>query len=336
MTMEDLGGEFLSELSAVSWGQPRLDIFVRAPDNSIWHKWHDIYGWGDWESWGGNFPGNPVAVSWGPGRLDVFVRGWDNALMHTWYDRSHGPHPWEPLGGSFVSDPHVVSRAPGVLDVIVRGTDNALQHKSYDIRGWHPTSGPWVNLGGDFLSEPTVASSGPGRLDVFFRGRDNFVYHKWFDEFVWQPAGPGLRRLGMNVNSDPFAVFVPYAYNLNGGLHVLGRASRDNSLLDYYYTNRWYLSELGGNDFLGTPNAVSWGPGRLDAFVRGTDNTLRHWWFLYSGGWLPTRNVNWEELGDDIHSEPRAVAWRDGRLDAFVRGGANSLMWKWYDRRWQP
>lgn len=238
--------------------------------------------------------------------------------------------------GSFVSDPHVVSRAPGGLDVIVRGTDNALQYKTYGASGWHPTSGPWENLGGDFLTEPTVASSGLGRLDVFFRGRDNWVYHKWLDRYGWQPAGLGLRRLGLNANSDPSAVFVKSDYLLYGGLHVLGRASHDNSLRDHYFTNTWFYSELGGAPFWGTPNAVSWGPGRLDVFVRGWDNTLRHWWFLYRGGWLPSRDVNWEELGDDIQSEPRAVAWQDGRLDVFVRGGVNSLMWKWYDRGWHP
>ena len=45
------------------------------------------------------------------------------------------------------------------------------------------------------------------------------------------------------------------------------------------------------------PAVCSWAPGRLDVFVRGTDNVLWHKWF--QGGWS-----GWESLGGILTSGP--------------------------------
>lgn len=54
---------------------------------------------------------------------------------------------------------------------------------------------------------------------------------------------------------------------------------------------------------------VSWGPGRLDVFVRGSDKKLWHnWW---ENGW-----GNWEApyTFTDIESSPVAASWAAGQL----------------------
>ncbi|TQJ31153.1 matrixin family metalloprotease [Microbacterium sp. SLBN-146] len=71
----------------------------------------------------------------------------------------------------------------------------------------------------------------------------------------------------------------------------------------------------------------SWASGRLDLFVRGTDNALWHKWF--NGGWS-----HWETLGGVLTSDPAAVSWSNGRIDVFVRGTDNALWHKWFDGRW--
>jgi hypothetical protein len=71
------------------------------------------------------------------------------------------------------------------------------------------------------------------------------------------------------------------------------------------------------------PAAASWASGRLDLFVRGTDNALWHKW--YSGGWS-----NWESLGGVLTSDPGAVSWGSDRIDVFVRGTDNQLWHKWW------
>ncbi|HEX5923018.1 MAG TPA: hypothetical protein VFY45_04250 [Baekduia sp.] len=65
----------------------------------------------------------------------------------------------------------------------------------------------------------------------------------------------------------------------------------------------------------GSPTLTTWGPGRLDLFVRGgNDNHLYH--AAYVNGWTP-----WEDLtpstGAVLASNPAAVAWSNGRIDLF-------------------
>jgi uncharacterized protein YvpB len=66
--------------------------------------------------------------------------------------------------------------------------------------------------------------------------------------------------------------------------------------------------------------------GRLDVFVRGTDNQLYQRTFNGSawGNWLP--------LGGQLAAEPAAVESADGSIDVFVRGTDNGL----YRKTWTP
>ena len=72
---------------------------------------------------------------------------------------------------------------------------------------------------------------------------------------------------------------------------------------------------------------TSWGPGRLDVFVRGNDNTLQHTW--YDGDWH-----DWESLGGTLTSSPAAVSWGSSRIDIFTRSTNNTLAHKWFDGGW--
>ena len=87
---------------------------------------------------------------------------------------------------------------------------------------------------------------------------------------------------------------------------------------------------LGGRLTSG-PGISSWGSGRLDVFVRGTDNAL--WHMAYNGGgW-----GSWEQLGPNpIASDPAAVSWGTNRIDVFVRGTDDQLYHKWWDGSWRP
>ncbi len=81
-----------------SWGQNRLDVFVRGKDSALWHLPYNA-GWGTWESLGGELTSEPCAVSWGPNRIDVFARGKDGALLHKIWDGTKWSK-WESLGGA--------------------------------------------------------------------------------------------------------------------------------------------------------------------------------------------------------------------------------------------
>ena len=73
------------------------------------------------------------------------------------------------------------------------------------------------------------------------------------------------------------------------------------------------------------PAAASWGPGRLDVFVRGTDNAVWHKWF--SGG----KWSGWQSLGGRVIGEPGAASTGAGKLDLFARGTSNALLARNYN-----
>ncbi len=99
-----LNGETRFAPMAVTWGEKRLDVFVRGTDDAMWHTWWDpnTPNWGTWESLGGVLTSSPNCVSWGENRLDCFVRGTDGTVWHKWWDDTHwGPSKldWESIGG---------------------------------------------------------------------------------------------------------------------------------------------------------------------------------------------------------------------------------------------
>jgi IPT/TIG domain-containing protein len=88
-----------------------------------------------------------------------------------------------------------------------------------------------------------------------------------------------------------------------------------------------YYKDLAGA-LSGTPDAASWGGGRVDAFARGSDGALKHRW-RQDGQWSA-----WDSLGGGIafgqDQGVGAVAWGPNRIDVFVRGQDNALWHKWW------
>jgi hypothetical protein len=85
--------------------------------------------------------------------------------------------------------------------------------------------------------------------------------------------------------------------------------------------------ETLGGQLVGEPASVSWAPGRIDVFVRGTDDHL--WHRYYQGGWSA-----WENLGGVLTSAPAVSSWGPGRLDVVARGTAGDLQHRYYQGGW--
>lgn len=84
---------------------------------------------------------------------------------------------------------------------------------------------------------------------------------------------------------------------------------------------------------VGDPALVSWGPGRLDLFVRGGDNKL---WQR----WRPSADSFWspwiQPVGPDgtLASSPAVSSRGPGRLDVFVLGNDGIVYQRLYDGAW--
>ena len=302
-----------SDVGAVSWGDGRIDVFARASDGGLWHRYVQDEGWSGWESLGGVLNSGPDVSSWAEGRLDVFALDTAYKLRHKWYVRGQGWSGWENLGAptglTLVSAPSAVSWGEGRIDVFGQASDDGLWHRSYvRDQGW---SG-WENLGGVLNSGSDVSSWAEGRLDVFALGMDNKLRHKWY---VRGQGWSGWENLGapsgLTLASDPGAVSWG-----EGRIDVFARASDDG------LWHRWYVRGEGwsgweplGGVLNSGPDVSSWAEGRLDVFALGTDDKLRHKWYIRGQGWFP--QGLWENLvapsGLILTSDPGAVSWGEGR-----------------------
>jgi hypothetical protein len=194
-------GPLTSAPTVASWGDGRLDVFVRGSDDRLWQRsCHITIGGGnlcdggDWSGWqappvgGGALGSAPAAVSWGSGRIDVFVRGTDSTPYHVSFDNGSWGPGWVPLGGQTFHAPAAASRGAGRLYVLVRGTNGMLYRQRFVNGAW---DGQWEGRGGRnarFKDSPAAVtamnvggdcgtSSGGSSLHVFLRGGGSGELH---------------------------------------------------------------------------------------------------------------------------------------------------------------
>jgi hypothetical protein len=248
---------------------------------------------------------DPVAVSCQLGRADVFVCGTDgsiytattfNATTNT--DANLGAFTQIPPSQNLklVGTPSVVSSGTGILDVFARSADGQLHHFQCNVATPKPT---WTHellsdsshkLVGDPVAiswgAQTTATSGPGRIDVFAATAPDSLLQFTFS------GGPNTKG-GV---SAAWAAPMPAGNLMNAG--------------------------AGGTapSTIPTIHVASWGPGRIDLFIRGADQVLWHKW-LDAGIWY-----GWEPLGDQLQTEPTAVAWTQGAIELFV-GRVDASVW---------
>ncbi len=77
------GGEFVGNPAACSSGE-RIDLFARAGDGTLQHRWYEPNGWQPWESLGVTIDTDPSACSWGSDRIDLFAAAAGELLHASW------------------------------------------------------------------------------------------------------------------------------------------------------------------------------------------------------------------------------------------------------------
>lgn len=309
---QDLGDVGLERPAAVSWGPRHVDLFSRTiPKWTVQHKsWDSTAGnwWPgptDWQELGGQGIGRPVPVSWGPGRLDLFARFTDGKVRNKVWENGNwwpGQTSWQDLGGTGVGAPAVVAWGPGHLDVFIRGANGNVLHKAWnaDPGEWWPSQTDWQDLGGSIIGSPSAISWGVGRVDLFVRGSDGRIYNKvweqergtwWPDQKTWQDLG------GAGVGPPTVVTWGP------GHIDVFMRGGNGNVLHKAWNADpgEWWPNQTGwqdlGGKIIGFPAAVSWGAGRVDLFVRGSDRRIYNKvWEQERGTWWPNQ-TGWQDLG---------------------------------------
>lgn len=98
----------------------------------------------------------------------------------------------------------------------------------------------------------------------------------------------------------------------------------------YWDGNVWHDWESLGGQLSGSPTLATGGSNRLDAFIRGTDNSL------FQRIWDGASWSSWQALGGELGSRPAAVAWSSDRLDPFAAGDDEALHRSWWHGNWHP
>lgn len=174
-------------------------------------------------------------------------------------------------------------------------------------------------------SNPCVSSHGRGTLDGFWVDPSKHLRYSFFDGSFWgntvdlgTPPGVtlgGNKPASISMSSNRIDVF---AQTTNNQLYMRSRVN-----------NVWGAwTQTPGVTATSGPSVASWGPNRMDLFVRGAQNDLLH--SYYDGSW----HFIWESLGGVLSSSPAAVSWGSNRIDISVRGTDNGVYLKSWDGSW--
>lgn len=326
-------------LSAVSKGAGTFEVFGVDPwDNTVIRRKSFAGKWGPGSTiadvWGLIGPGPargfvqspPSAVALSSTEVHVFAVGADGAAYHNALSGSCvptcQPGTWESIGrpvarvpGGFLGSIAAVSTSTNRIELLGLGSDGKAYRKSYDRNPaptWTPAiSADWQPIGGrtgvTLSASPAASSWGVNRFDIFASGSDGKVYHKYFD-------GAWRSWTALDPSSLPGSQL--------GDWEPIGGVPANTRIV-------------------GSPSVVSWGNGRLDIFVSGSDDKVYHKFFAGGRGWGPGAvGDDWEPIGGltggaRIVGSPAAVSWASDRLDLFVTGGDLNVHHKFFEGSWR-
>jgi hypothetical protein len=300
-------------ITAVSWEAPRADIFGRAPDSSIWHKYDT--GNGEWQPPSGfervpaTAAGAVEAVSWGPNRFDLFYPSNDGGIAHKYWDG----HQWGPsfeseenLGGDLWKKTEgiaVSSWGENRLDVVAKGSNSNYIHKAWTGSDWYPSGTDWEDLGGGpFDSPPATVSWGPGRLDVF-GNRNGTVRHRYWNSDHWSEWE--------DFDGGPFKGEIAATSWGPNRFDVWAINKEDHQLNHKFWDGSQYKGweQMGGEFGKATPSIVHWMPDRTDivGLFDSDDDEKNHLKSYDGSNWNPSL-TGWYDLSDENAFQPTALA----------------------------
>ncbi len=306
----------------------RLEMFLRATDNSMHQIWQTTPG-GGWSAWyGAGAPGSTSGSIVGrnaDGRMQVFVRGSDNAIWTTWQITTGGGwNPWLSFGGSWAGRPALGVNADGRMELFaVSAVDGTVHHK------WQLTPGggwsSWASTGAPG-SHPDlcIESNSDGRLQVFARGSDTAVWT------LWQTAVNGGWSTWLSFGGAGTQPGFATEKNADGRmqLFVIGSGNAIWTRTQDTPSGGWGgWGTLGGNGAAVGSLAAGKNPdGRVQIFVVGSNTEVwTTWQSTPNSGWM-----GWISLGGAGTSPQITVANNaDGRMQFFVRGSNNNVWTRW-------
>ena len=238
--------------------------------------------WSNWktEDLGMKVAGAPAVASWQEGRLDVFVRTPDCKLYHRIYQNDA----WQGTGWADLSDGHLIEVSPAAVSWgperidLFAVWDKQVHHRGYQAGTWNP----WTeNLDGATQEGLAAASWKPLRVDMLARTTDNFMSRRYWESGVTHEMGKSwtewenIGGIEQALTSAPAAVATGFSR-----IDHFARGSSGHLIHGWYQgviQQKW--SEIDSLPIKTAPAVVSAytaEKGRVDVFVRGEDDLLKH------------------------------------------------------------
>jgi hypothetical protein len=318
----------------------------------------------------------PVAVCRKPGHMtllargaagDLFYREWDGTGWSKFHSlgfpvaQSDGSRAPVPVDWQLAA----CSGDPDRIDLFARSPEGDLLHMAGVGGEWGAfecLGAPAVVSGGlaipmGLASPPAACGWGPDRLDVFAVGPDGDLLHTSCNGGDWSEfASLGAPPLGTAGTPQAVPLSGPVAACRCGKdrIAVTVRGARGDLILKWWDGRGW--SEYASLGFpeqqfdlypavniavplAGPPATCSWGPERMDVFVRGPGGDLLHKWWdgkVWSGFeslWMPMTN-DAQQRRIPFTGAVTACTWGAGRLDVFARALDGHLYHAWWDGTW--
>lgn len=305
---KNLGGKFMSQPTASSMREGRVDVFgiwddqttrLKTFQNGVWET--------EWTSLGGgNSSSPPAACSAVRDNVNVIYVGSDHAIYHknatdgnSWAPSLAGN--WEALGGSVYSSIDV-GCATGSdkiqrMDIVGfggQGSDRKMYFKRWNSTGrWQE----WVGGKGpaQFKGNPTLVST-PERVDYFGVGEDGGV---WTVEWTSANGYSEPLNLGGSFQSAVSAVVIDSKSRLDivavGNDKRLKHRGRSHGL----WGTEW--EDLGGS-FNSAPKVVLLNSTSVGVFGIGPDGAVIHSTFTLGTGYYWGGEGQWYSDGGAMAS----------------------------------
>ena len=330
-----------SQLSVVSWGKNRLDVFGSSSGN-LTHKYWDGSQWGpsgDKLETLASWPAlDMTATTWGSDRLDIFGINEEGKINHQYYDGTAWQPEPETLGGYCAGDLALTAVTWGKdrLDIFCTGAEGDLLHQFYDGSQWQPSTSSLESLDGSLISAPSAVSWGPNRLDIFGLSDEGDLHHLYWDGSQWS-QWETLGESGPSFADDK----VPFTVTTWGEnrLDVYGVDNQQRLAHIYYDGSQWSQWEFLGGEVQGKVAVTSWSANRIDIVAFHDEKDTYRYKYYDGNGWVPGVKA-WYEKGTEFRfaNNPAAVSWGANRLDIVgISEGDNLLQhqaWTGYD--WYP
>jgi hypothetical protein len=269
-----------SRVGAAPWAGNHLTLFWRNSQNHILHSWQpEGTGWQAVEDIGSGAGSSPSASSTGNQRIDiVWRRSSDSHLIHRVYD--NGFWPTEDVGTVVAGSPVVATWGSWFYSVFWRGTNKRLYHQWYDL-----TTSSWSGVedfGGTLESDPAVifndGAQAGAKFDIFYRGANGRLKHKIMSDVTGWVPGPE-EEVGGSIRSGT----TPTAAVRWPGVAIETFWVGTDSKLrrrPYHVNTGWGTTETVDPNLTisGSPQAMSWGAGRVDVFAKSGSQVMQRTW----------------------------------------------------------